>query len=69
VSLPGGDRLVVAAGSRFEVGGAPGDRARTVMIDEGSLLLDVAPLGEGGSFEVVTPHLRAACAAPCSRWR
>jgi hypothetical protein len=54
--LPSGDALTAREGTRFHVE-ADTPRERRVRIDRGAMLFDVAPLGEGSSFEARTPHL------------
>lgn len=55
--LPSGDRLTRLGEGELELA-ALGDQ-REVRLARGEMLFEVAPLGEGQSFEVVTPHLRA----------
>lgn len=59
LSLPTGDQLVAAQGAAFEVRSAEAQR-REVALRRGQMLFDVARLGEGQRFEVVTPDARVS---------
>lgn len=53
--LPSGDRLVARPGAIYVVESARAQRR--VRIERGGVLCDVAPLGDGTGFTLVTPHL------------
>src|SRR5262249_19014324 len=53
--LPTGDALVATPGAQFELVRADSIE-RTVRLDRGSAVFDVAPLREGQAFVVMTPH-------------
>lgn len=57
IELPGGDVLLSTSGTELVV--QDEDGARVLLLEEGSVLCDVAPLRDGRAFEVVTPELRA----------
>jgi len=58
LELPTGDAVTASAGARFRIESIE-DAERRIRLDDGAMLFDVARLGEGQAFEVVTPHLTA----------
>lgn len=56
LALPTGDRLTVVEGSRFELLSVT-DAERRVSLSSGAMIFDVAPVGDGSRFEVVTDDL------------
>jgi hypothetical protein len=53
IELPTGDRITAEAGARFAVA-MPEAGVRRVRLESGEALFDVAPLGSGERFEVIT---------------
>ena len=56
VELPTGDRLIATPGASFRLTSST-QRERGVAMDAGTMVFDVARLGDGQAFEVETPHL------------
>jgi len=59
LSLPSGDQLIAAEGAAFDVRSAAPQR-REVALQRGQMLFDVARLGQGQRFDVVTPDARVS---------
>jgi hypothetical protein len=56
VELPTGDRLTATPGASFRIGSSS-PRERSVAMEGGTMVFDVARLGNGQAFEVETPHV------------
>jgi tetratricopeptide (TPR) repeat protein len=59
IRLPTNDIIVAESGARFQIKAAVSNK-RQVALDRGAMLFEVEPLQPEQSFEVSTPHARAA---------